>query len=235
MTETGYFLAADVLGFGRIVRNSNEAALEQRVQRWSDLVEMLADRHEIARFQLISDTLFIGETSTEGGLARLLSFSRELLTASLAKSLPIRGGIVHGRFMWGKLTFGQAVIAAHQLEQSQNWVGVSCAGNLPLIERFWSVDRVVCYPPPLKRAPMQLHPVVAWEVPNSSELLRLLVGGGLTNEGEHVTWELGEKANNTAMFAMYISLLRAQGLDCSNFYGSLPVQAVEAELAKTLR
>ncbi|MGH8427061.1 MAG: hypothetical protein ACRES7_03655, partial [Gammaproteobacteria bacterium] len=228
MAAPGYFLVADVLGFGRIVDNSSESELDQRIGGWTSLVESTAATHGIIHFQLVSDTLFVAEPSSEAGLANLLNFSIELLSAGVLRSLPVRGAIVHDSYEWGKLTYGRAVIAAHQLEQAQNWIGITCASGLPAIDRFWSIDCVVCYPPPLKRAPMQLHPVLAWDVPDSGELLRLLVGGGLVKEREVLTWELGEKANNTALFGLYLAMLRENALDCSKFHGSLPVQAIEA-------
>lgn len=153
------------------------------------------------------DTLFAGAPSTVEGLSGLLSFSRDLLSRGFEKSFPIRGAIVHGEYVFGKLTYGRAVIAAHELEQAQNWIGITCAPDLPNIETLWSLDLVVCYPAPLKRGPMKLHPVVSWPVPPTERLMRLLTGGGLTRGQGVITWELGEKANNTILFRLYQEIL----------------------------
>jgi hypothetical protein len=230
MADTGYFLIADVLGFGRMVHNSPEAALDERIREWVNLVEAAASKFAVDKLQLISDTLFASVPSTIEGLAKLIDFSRELLTDGIEKSFPVRGAIVHGTFSWGRLTYGQAVIAAHELEQAQNWIGVACASGLPAISTLWSVDRLVCYPPPFKRAAIRLHPVVSWPVPSAARLMTLLMGGGLTREGEVINWNLGEKANNTILFRLYLDLLRANGVPPSQFYGTLPAHPIASAL-----
>lgn len=230
MNHTGYFLVADLLGFGKIVKNSTGPTLNGRIDEWINLVDATSSLHGIKNFQLISDTLFVGAPSSVEGLSGLLSFSRELLSRGIEKSLPIRGAIVHGEYVFGKLTYGRAVIAAHELEQAQNWIGITCAPDLPDIETLWFLDLVVCYPAPLKRGPMKLHPVVSWPVPPTERLMRLLTGGGLTRGQEVITWELGEKANNTILFRLYQEILHKRKMNCSRFHGSLPAQPIEEAL-----
>lgn len=230
MNNTGYFLVADLLGFGKIVKNCQEQTLNERIAEWTNLVDSTASLHGINHLQLISDTLFAGAPSTVEGLSGLLSFSRDLLSRGFEKSFPIRGAIVHGEYVFGKLTYGRAVIAAHELEQAQNWIGITCAPDLPDIETLWSLDLVVCYPAPLKRGPMKLHPVVSWPVPPTERLMRLLTGGGLTRGQEVITWELGEKANNTILFRLYQEILHKRKMNCSRFHGSLPAQPIEEAL-----
>lgn len=230
MNNTGYFLVADLLGFGKIVKNSTGTTLNGRIDEWVDLVGATASLHGINNFQLVSDTLFVGAPSSVEGLSGLLSFSRDLLSKGIEKSFPIRGAIVHGEYVFGKLTYGRAVIAAHELEQAQNWIGITCAPDLPDIEALWSLDRVVCYPAPQKRGQMRLHPVVSWPVPPTERLMQLLMGGGLTRAQEVITWELGDKANNTILFRLYQEFLRKRPVDCSRFYGTLPVHPIEASL-----
>jgi hypothetical protein len=228
MADTGYFLTVDVLGFGRIIKNSTESELESRITRWTSLVDVTAKKHGIEKLQLISDTVFVGVDSSEAGLSALLAFSRDLLSSGVDQSLPVRGALVHGSYTWGKLTYGKAVIAAHELEQAQNWIGIACSHNLPGIEGMWSLDKLVCYPAPQKRGSMQLHPVVSWPIPDTKTLMNRLASGGLVRNQEVLTWELVEKANNTILFRLYLECLRKQGLDCTKFYGTLPVHAVEA-------
>lgn len=230
MNNTGYFLVADLLGFGRIVKNSTEPSLNARIDEWINLVEATAYLHGINHLQLISDTLFVGAPSSVEGLSGLLGFSRDLLSKGIEKSFPMRGAIVHGEYVFGKLTYGRAVIAAHELEQAQNWIGITCAPNLPGIKDLWSLDRVVCYPAPQKRGQMKLYPVVSWPVPPTEKLMQLLMDGGLTRAQEVITWELGEKANNTILFRLYQEFLRKRVVDCSRFHGTLPVHPIEAGL-----
>src|SRR5258706_5887148 len=116
MADTGYFLIADVLGFGRIVRNSPGVALDDRIQEWVNLVESTASKFGIGKLQLISDTLFVSVPSASEELVKLLDFSKQLLADGIEQSFPLRGAIVHGTFAWGKLTYGPAVISAHELE-----------------------------------------------------------------------------------------------------------------------
>lgn len=227
---TGYLLVADLLGFSQIVNNSVGHALDERINAWVDLVTKTAKTHGIENIQLVSDTLFVGAPSSHDGLAGLISFSRDLLSSGLDQSFPIRGAIVHGLYSFGKLTYGKAVIAAHELEQAQNWIGVACAPNLPLINKFWSLDKVVCYPVPLKKGPIMLHPVISWPIPRSQQLMQLLMGGGLVQEQEAITWQLGEKMNNTILFKLYLDSLERSMNDCSRFYSVFPAHAIESEL-----
>lgn len=232
MTTTGYFLVADLLGFGKIVKNSTEKTLIERIDSWTKLVATTARLHGIENLQLISDTIFAGTPSSLEGLSNLLDFARDLLSKGIELSFPIRGAIVHGLYDFGKLTYGAAVIAAHELEQAQNWIGITCAPDLPHIDTLWSLDRIVCYLAPQKRAQMKLHPVVSWPVPPSERLLILLMSGGLTVKGEVLTWELGEKANNTILFRLYQNFLRREAKDCSKYYGNLTVQSIETTLGR---
>jgi len=222
MNDTGYFLAADLLGFGKIVKNSTPVELDARMEAWSNLVEVMAKAHGISQFQLISDTLFVGTPSTQEGLLSLLSFSRDLLSGGIEQSFPLRGSIVHGPYRFGSLTYGRAVIAAHELEQAQNWIGITCDPKLPRIESLWSVDLAICYPAPKKRGLYLLHPVVSWPVPTEARLLHLLMGGNLVAVGEGLGWEVAEKMSNTMQFRAHLEFLRQRGLDGSRFDGFLP-------------
>lgn len=156
----GYFFVADILGFGNIVRNSNEVDLVARINSWTTLVDSLAHQHDIDNIQLISDTVFAYTESSTAGLRKLVEFSRSLLNQGVQQSLPIRGAITHGYFDWGRLIYGIAVITAHELETSQNWIGVSCDNNLPHLEENWGFDSLIAYPTPLKAGSIKIYPVV---------------------------------------------------------------------------
>jgi len=227
MANTGYFLVADLLGFGKLVKNSSPTELDTRILAWTDLVDRTATLHGVEHLQLISDTLFAACPSTHEGLKSLLAFSQDLLNKGIEESYPIRGAIVHGEFVFGRLTYGRAVVAGHELEQAQNWIGIACASNLPGIDSCWAVDRVVCYPVPQKGGPMQLHPAVAWSIPPTNRLMKLLGNGGLLREGEAYSWNLAEKANNTILFRAYLNKLRQSVSPPDRFVGMLPADMVE--------
>ena len=59
-TMNGYFLVADILGFGEIIKNTPDSELPYRIGERVELVECLCENHEISNYQVISDTLFIG-------------------------------------------------------------------------------------------------------------------------------------------------------------------------------
>src|SRR5579862_3286307 len=144
MSEGGYFLVVDVLGFGRMVRNCGDAQLDGRVASWVQLVESTATRFHLKRFQLISDTLFVAVPGRTEHIATLVEFCRQLLVDALEQSFPLRGAIAHGSFVWGNTIYGRAVIAARELQQKQNWIGATCSPNLPGADELWSVDQLVC-------------------------------------------------------------------------------------------
>jgi hypothetical protein len=97
---------------------------------------------------------------------------------------------------------------------------------MPGVDALWSLERLVCYAPPFKRRAIRLHPVVAWPIPAVDELMKLLAGGGLTKNGDILTWELGEKINNTVLYAMYLKYLLRTGSSPSEFHGFLPVHPI---------
>lgn len=225
----GYFFVADILGFGNIVRNLNEDDLMSRINSWTTLVDYIANQHDIDDIQLISDTVFAFTESSTAGLRKLIEFSRSLLNQGVEQSLPIRGAITHGDFDWGRLTYGKAVITAHEIETCQNWIGVSCDNNLPHVEDQWGFDSLIAYPTPMKAGPVKIRPVVDWSVP-IKELVKYLMGGGLTLEGEVIQWALMEKLNNTVQFSVYKSLIKQYESDPDKFYGISSMEVISHSL-----
>lgn len=224
----GYFAVFDLLGFGAIIRNSSPTDRVARVESWLKLVEEAATRAAPSNYQLISDTVFMSADDSEDGLSSLIVAAQKLLNGGLKKSLPVRGAIVHGEFEWGlRLTFGQAVVDAHRLEQEQDWVGVTCAADLPLADRFWSYDKLVVYPAPLKSGPIRLHPVVTWDVPRAQILARKLSSGGLMKAGDTFPWDLGSKLRNTSEFGVYLQLALRRKLPTNRFRPFLPFRVIE--------
>ncbi len=228
--QLGYFLIADILGFSSIVTNAPADAVSRRVDEWICLAERTAAAAGITSVQLISDTVFAAADSTLDGLRRLTGYARRLLGEGIAQSLPVRGAITHGLFEWGKLTFGPAVVKAHALEISQDWIGVTCDNDLPHVGEAWAIDGVVCYPVPLRSGPIRNHPVVSWDVPRFRALVTCLCGGGLTRKGEILTWEWEGKVTNTAHFGIYLRLLAQVGESPKTFHGLLPLEVIELHL-----
>ena len=224
----GYFAVFDLLGFGAIIRNSSATDRSARVEAWLGLVEDAASAGKPGNYQLISDTVFMAAEDSEEGLRSLMLAAQSLLNNGVKASLPVRGSIVHGEFDWGtRLTYGQAVIDAHRLEQEQDWVGVTCAPDLPLADRLWGYDKLLVYPAPLKSGPIRLHPVVTWNVPQTQALAEKLSSGGLMNAGDSFRWELGSKLRNTSEFGAYLQLAKDRALPADRFRPFFPFRVIE--------
>ncbi len=206
--EQGYFFIGDVLSFKNIISNSKDSHLDGRVERWLQLVD---EATEISRSrikpQLISDTVFCKAASGRAGLRSLLIFARHLLTEGIKQSILIRGAITHGPYNWGRLTYGKAVIAAHELEMAQDWIGVACCGDLPDREECWGPDGLVCYPPPFKAGPIKLHPCVVWNVPDVDQLISASTAFPLTKAGEVLQNPWRQRLKNTAAFGQHLRTL----------------------------
>ncbi|MDD5219801.1 MAG: hypothetical protein PHV11_04445 [Candidatus Bipolaricaulis sp.] len=224
--EKGFFLIVDVLGFSSIVSNTRPNHLDQRVADWIDLANALGIKHGINRLQFISDTLFAATPGQQADLLRLVAYARDLLQQGLAASLPVRGAISHGSFVWGNLTYGPAVLQAHQLENKQDWVGVATT-HVPHLDRAWGLDTLVCYPVPCHRGRVELYPAVAWDVPCFADTAKHLCEGGLTRPGEELPWEWARKVTNTVLFGCYLRFLSMTGGSAASFTGLSPVQFLE--------
>ncbi|NGZ07631.1 MAG: hypothetical protein G8237_14900 [Magnetococcales bacterium] len=231
MGSVGYLLVADMMGFSKMVRNLSQEQLAVRVKEWVDLVCDAAKKFNIDDIKLISDTIFVFVEPGKNNFENLVCFSREILLGGIQNSFPIRGAIVYGEVAWGSVIYGQAVIDAHELEQSQNWIGIACAANIVGVDSLWSIDRLICYPVPKKQGAIQQYPVVSWDVPDLGVIMRLLMGGGLTKTGEVIDWRLGEILNNTIMFGLYQKLVIANKQNVS--LGNLSMVLINDALNKS--
>ena len=81
-------LVADVLGFSRIVANLDHNQLDERLEIWINLLNEIRIEAGVQNAQLISDTVFVREDDSAGGLQRLLKYSKILLERSLANYFP---------------------------------------------------------------------------------------------------------------------------------------------------
>ena len=153
-----YFMVADILGFSRMIENLSGSQQAQRIAEWVELVQCAGFRAGVKERQLISDTLFAREEHSADGLARLLKFAQLLLESGGDKPFPLRGAIAQGNAAWGELPYGEAVIEAHTMEQSLDWMGIACAPRLPHLSSLWNWDLVTVYPIPRKTAETRLMP-----------------------------------------------------------------------------
>ena len=220
-----YFMCVDILGFSNIITNLNPDQQVQRMESWVALVETTASVAGVKETQLLSDTLFVREEDSLDGLKRLLKFARLLLEGGLEENLPLRGSIVHGNAAWGRMTFGDAVIRAHQLERSFEWVGIGCEPGLPRINDLWGWDVVVVYLVPKKTGAVGTMPAVAWNVPDANTIIREAGKSGLMVDGEYLRWETATKWERTTQFGNYLKAGKSGGLDPKRWHGGwLPGQ-----------
>lgn len=225
--SSGYFLAADILGFGEIITNLDPNEQDKKIDEWQELVERLTSKYKIKQFQLISDTLFVGMTDDVTSLQALVDFCSELLTITIRKSLPIRGAIAKGQFTWGKhLVYGRAVIAAHKHEVQQNWIGISFVPNTDGLNTLWG--KLICYQIPKKAGENRMGAAIRWDIPSLDELSCLLVSGGLTTSKTKIDQKWLSRLEQTIMFSLYIKLIEKSSLDFSQFHGlGTPVHVFE--------
>ena len=222
-----YFLVVDLLGFSSLVSNLDLNELDQRIQNWVDLVEQVKKKNDVTDIQSISDTVFVKEEDSSEGLERLLRLARALLEHGIQQSFLIRGAITHGDVNWGRLTSGKPVIEAHKLEKSLDWIGISCAPELPHLESFWSWDRVVLYPVPCKTGLIRLAPAVVWNIPNLQDLVAKTISNGLYKKEEALPWEWQSKIHNTLLFSKYLQRGAESGAEAKHFGYSTPTHFLD--------
>lgn len=229
-----YCFVGDLAGFQNIVLYLPLDQQEVRINQWIDLVKSAAQRCEISQFKLISDTIVATTDETPSGLEKLVKFSKILLEEGLDLKLPLRGAISQGEVKWTEqIVFGKAVIDAYRLASNQNWLGVTFNYNFQLPPSMWDIDKVVVYPSPLKKGKVGLLPVVSWEMPPVSALIKMTLGEGLTNPDEFVEWDYFEKMNNTAIFSLYLKSIKKieretkKRVNISHYQGISPLEVIE--------
>ena len=221
-----YFMVVDILGFTEIIKNLGHEEQNQRIMDWLALVETTRVEARVAEPQMISDTLFVREEDSLEGLTRLLRFAKLMLERGLEKNFPLRGSIVHGDAAWGKLTYGEAVIDAHQMERSLDWIGVACEPNLLRLDQLWDWDVVVRYPVPKKTGFLELMGAVAWNVPDIDELFLSATDKGLVDESADATWGPIAKIERTIQFGMYLTMGKSACMDPKSSPGWFPMYVI---------
>jgi len=216
-----------------MISNTKAERLGQRIHEWVSIVDAARNACHLPRCQLFSDTVFAPAPSSQEGLQSLVSFARTLLTSGIEQSFLVRGGIAHGSFTWGELTYGPAVVEAHGLESRQKWIGVAAQSSLPHVANLWNLGHLVCYTPPMKDGHVQIHPVVTWDIPEPMRLTKLVALSNTMANGESVAWDNAEKISNTIAFRMYLAVLASENLDPSKFYGAMPCDLLDVVISRS--
>lgn len=209
-----YFLFADVLGFTSLATNLNHESLDERLDEWTSMVELIQQGTDILRAEMVSDSILAMEDDSEACLDRLMKFAQLLLEQGVRNSLPIRGAIVRGDVTWNRSLYGRAVIDAVNIEKSQDWIGVACQPGLSV---DWSWDLVCVYPIPRKTGMVQLAPAIIWNIPEREQLIRNCTGQDLMKKGEHLSWNVYSKLRNTLAFSSYVRDAKELALDPKSF------------------
>ena len=239
----GYFLVADILGFGQIVKNLKNDELPSRMDEWIGIVNELCGKYRFSQYQLISDTLFVGLNKNDDDLEKLVDFSKELLEISLEHSLPLRGAITFGNYTWtNNLVYGKAIIDGHVHEQEQDWVGISMTSELgdklllkDIGKKLCVGKKVILYTVPLKKNIIQTCLSVLWDVPSYNELGRCMLSKGLSSSdpASQASADVVRKINSTITYKIYCALIDRECLDYGKFHGGAdPISIIEQEMQK---
>lgn len=223
----GYFLSVDILGFSKIIQNIDSKELQNRIEEWISAVKEECEKHSIDRYQLISDTLFVGKSEKAEDLKKLVKFSSSLLTKCIEIAIPLRGAISFGQYEWtDELVYGKAVIDAHQYEENQDWIGIACVPDtLDIPDDLWG--EVICYPVPLKKGKLMYGAVVKWKIPGFEKLSLTLTSKGLSKPEESLDHKWMNKIEKTIMFSIYLRILSKFNHVPSKFHGFGPMHAID--------
>lgn len=134
------------------------------------------DTHEVIRDRVtsftFSDTIIVFSRSDESadGHAMILLVT-ELFTKALHYSVPLRGGIAHGRFMFNldhNLFAGPALVKAYRLSEEAQWLGIRVdeavaerAAAIP-IRSDRGRNAVITWPVPIKSGESEFSNVIDW-------------------------------------------------------------------------
>lgn len=226
----GYILIVDLLGFSNIVKNIPDSGLPARIDEWVSLTQRAASNASVEKVSMLSDTVFAAAEASEDGLKSLISMARIMLNDGIKLSLPVKGAITYGQFNWGNLTYGKAVIDAHELESHQNWVGISSACLMPHTKACWGYDSLILYPIPKKSGKVRLGPVVSWDIPIYETLVNSILRKGLAKDGEYLNWPWADRINNTMAFSLYKQILVKTSGPPHKFQVTSPMQIIEMNI-----
>lgn len=204
--ETNIIFCADLLGFSRINYSLQHVQLNERIDIWLSLISSSANKFNID-YRIVSDTVFAKVPEDYQRFCSLIDFARQLLSLGVKYSLPIRGGIVKGSCCWGdQLIYGKGIIAAHQLEKSQSWIGVAIDDSVDRFENEAAIGLVDYQVPMRSEQEVKLMRTVSWDVPDYANLIKLL-----TNE-KNLKWGELQKINNTFIYGKYLKYIKTYGI-----------------------
>jgi len=89
-------------------------------------------KNQISTFTFSDTIIAFSKGSTENDVLSMLILMTELFTYSLHLSIPLRGGIAHGRFCYDydlNLFSGPALVDAYSLGESAQWLGIVLDNN----------------------------------------------------------------------------------------------------------
>ena len=232
-----YCFVGDLSGFQKIVQNLSLGQQDVRIKQWIDLVESTARKCDLADFKLVSDMVIAITQENPEGIDTLIKFSRLLLEDGLRFNLPLRGAIAQGDVkMSDQIAYGRALVDAYQLATEQNWLGVSVRHGVTGLKTIWDIEKLIVYPSPLKKGYTRLLPVVVWTIPPTTDLIKLTLGEGLSQDYDIIEWEYTNKINNTVIFSLYLKLLMEnekatrKKIEPSKFFGFTPLEIIEHKI-----
>lgn len=152
--KIGHYTVAflDVMGFKKMVSEKPVHELANRYEYW--LIDVpnhllrpdpaysaqptLFPEHPpnmpLCQKHVFSDSIILISNSDKGmDCLKLLVYAWRLTQSLIGCGFPVRGGITHGEMYINnkeRLYLGQALTAAYELEQKQDWIGVSIQPNL---------------------------------------------------------------------------------------------------------
>lgn len=230
MIDNRTVAVCDILGFKeRIFRedlNSFSGKYENAIRIANALNEPFASEekdiprifpnHEEGKswceINIFSDAIIlISNSSSEEDALKLMIYTWRLSQTFISAGLPFRGGIVHNEIFFNrqeKIVLGKALTLAYELEQAQEWIGVSIdesiLRNFPALKNKLEDKNSILghlfpkYLVPLKGgATKELH-VVSWR-------FNLIVQNGTRSLFDTRSGELSSirKVENTLTFANF--------------------------------
>jgi hypothetical protein len=177
-----YVAHFDMLGMSELTQRDPDLA-------WRVLSQLTQAKHEILALRIglratgqvisdrvyaltFSDTILLFSLSDQPeDTQAMVVISGELFMRALHYSIPLRGGIAHGRFIFNldeNLFAGPPLVTAYHLSDSSQWLGIrldattaSRARAIPVHSRRGN-SAIIDWPVPLKDGTADPGPVIDW-------------------------------------------------------------------------
>lgn len=222
-----YCYVCDILGYKNIMLNLSLEEQRKQVFAWKNIVDTASEKFDIAKDCLrASDTLFVKGEYGKDNLKILLELSQYILEEGIRNHLPIRGAIAFGDVVLDQendLVYGDGVVNAYNLAESQDWIGTCCESYLPGVDCLWDFDLVFVYPAPMKNGKIIFCPVVSWSVPEYVELRNYTVKS--YKKGDNMDWIYANRIQHTIMFDLFLKGVKHGVITAKpqTFPGDLPM------------